>query len=215
LSGRLHNAPDFVGFIAQFSERKWALSGIQPPASQGVFCGIRYRKERYFNQEVEMYAKKWFVFGALALFAVLAAACSGPVEDCLETQKNEVCVSVKPKTAAEPTATAPAAPDDDDVSDDDVITCTDGMAMLAIPEGKTVTVKAGCRVSGDIVVNGVTLYDDKAETGLLVDFRQEATVFAQWGASVNADSVDTWVTNMKASGCTGECQSVTVLTWPR
>ena len=148
----------------------------------------------------------------ITIASVLLAACS-PAADCITTDGGtQICVSVN---TVDKTATPGATPEPTSPPESGVITCTDGMEMLQIQPGQTVTVKSGCRVSGDIVVNGETLYDDNGDSGLLVDFQQEARVFAQWGASVNADSVDTWVQNMKNSGCTGTCSTVSVITWPR
>lgn len=154
------------------------------------------------------------LFVLVAVLATVLAACTGPVEDCVTTDGGtQFCLSINPQGETETTPTE--VPDDN--GDNDSIVCTDDMADIAIPAGKTVSVESGCRVSGDVKVNGVALYDNDGSTGLLVDMTARGSVFAEWGASVNSTSVDEWVDLMKDSGCeSGKgCSNVIVVTWPK
>ena len=96
--------------------------------------------------------------------------------------------------------------------------CGSGPNFVVQP-GETKFVKSGCRISGDVAVSDsqsgdfTPLYDNEGSTGLVVDMQKDGWVFAQWGASVNSDSTDQWVENMKLAGCEGKCLTVNVEAW--
>lgn len=98
--------------------------------------------------------------------------------------------------------------------------CGGGLGAFTIPQGQVKLVKQGCQISGDVEI-GTTeqgpfdrLYDDDANTGVVVTMLADGYVYAPYGASVNTDSVETWKNNMMASGCLGHCLVVYELTWP-
>ncbi len=122
----------------------------------------------------------------------------------------EVNIKTWPKVmtpTVTPTVPAPTATVSTPVSVD--------MCKGTIQPDQTVLVKAGCRISGDVLVDGIKLFDDDANTGLVVDMKQDGNVTAPWGASVNSDPAETWVKHMTISGCVGQCTNVKVVSWPQ
>ena len=87
--------------------------------------------------------------------------------------------------------------------------------------GEEFLVPKGCNVSGDIQVwsNGQweSLYDNSAESGLIVSFKQDTKIRAPWGAYVGSESVDTMKVRLQAGGCglPNGCKSIEVKTWPK
>lgn len=92
-----------------------------------------------------------------------------------------------------------------------VLDCGDNLAV-----SETRTVPAGCKITGDVVVNGQVLYDHDATTCLLVVLKQDAVVSAYYGASVHSqDDVDDLIHGMWSAGCGDHgCRSVTKVEYP-
>lgn len=86
--------------------------------------------------------------------------------------------------------------------------------------GEKWTVPIGWTCSGDIVVwpGGLfALYDDLADTGLVVDFAKSAKIHAPWGAYCDPDDgPEVMKARLLAEGCglPAGCSSVKVVTWP-
>lgn len=85
-----------------------------------------------------------------------------------------------------------------------------------VKAGETYDVPAGCNVKGDVEVmeNGsfVKKFDDDPATGLLVSCPQGCSIKAPYGANVSPRTVPDLESEMKSSGCTGGCKSVTKVT---
>lgn len=72
---------------------------------------------------------------------------------------------------------------------------------------------------GDIEVEGEKLYDNIAETGLVVYFSEGAEIYAPWGANcISGDRRAEKKVEALASGCMGPpegCKEVIIIVWPQ
>lgn len=89
--------------------------------------------------------------------------------------------------------------------------------------GETFRARDGSMIKGDVSVNGVRLYDDNENTGLIVELHQDAEITALWGANVSEVGADQTTRNavfgqaveeMKAKGCVNGCDRVDVVKYP-
>lgn len=71
---------------------------------------------------------------------------------------------------------------------------------------------------GDLKVEGIELYDNIAETGLVIYFAEGAEVYAEWGANcISGDHRAEKKAEALVSGCMGPpegCKSVDIHVWP-
>ncbi len=87
-----------------------------------------------------------------------------------------------------------------------------------LPEGWKGQVPVGTTCSGDLVIEGENLFDNRAETGLVVYFQREAEVLAPWGAHCRlGDFRNIKKTQLLAAGCSlpQGCKEVKVVVWKK
>ena len=163
--------------------------------------------------------KGWKIFGIVVIILVIVFGCIGPAM----TGVIGGAWLLWPRHATAPVyqpTTAPATTDAPVVlptPTPDRFACDNTTTSHCLVAGETWTVPQGWNISGDIKVNGVSLYDNVAETGLVVHFNDSASVTAPWGAFASADlSANEMVTKLKTvSGCGSLCETVVSTTWPK
>lgn len=82
-----------------------------------------------------------------------------------------------------------------------------------VDNGEEFNVPAGCQIKGDVIVNGEQLFDNDANTGLIVSCPQGCQIKAPWGANVTPRDVDDLKEEMLSSGCgmTSGCNDVKIV----
>lgn len=95
-------------------------------------------------------------------------------------------------------------------------------STVEIKPGETKTLKTYTVIAGDVKVNNQALYDNKSESGLIVLLEQDASVFAQWGATAFTHTtretaitkMNQLETQMKQNGCGSACSEVIKVFYP-
>lgn len=148
---------------------------------------------------------------------VVVAPISTPVGDKLTPVTTPVVVVTR--VVETPVATATAIPTATQIPSGQRESAVDH----EMKAGETYKAQDGSMIKGDVLVNGVRLFDDNERTGLIVELHEAATITAPWGANVSLVGMDQTTRNavfgqgveeMKAKGCVNGCDRVDVVKYP-
>lgn len=138
---------------------------------------------------------------------------------CQDNPNSPICTGIDPDDGFNPAYDDPG----DSNPDDPQRVANDACNAQRVPRGGTVTVNAGCLVSGDIAVytsGGIlrNLFDADSETGLVVYFEETTRVHFPYGGSIWAEgsALSQAKDELYRTGCVNSlgCDRVSDISWP-